>query len=442
MIQSQQILEIMKRLRNNLGGSHTVVTYPPLDSLTEISFKDVIGSYSQVKDVNLYIHIAFCEFICPFCHYETTFSQLDSASNKVTDYLGALEKEISLWQGVIANDISSIYIGGGTPTILSVAALDKIFTKLTNKWTIDSIPFCIETSPTTISSESSKAKLAFLKQCGVNRLSIGVQSFSEKLLNRARKETVVQTHMAINNLKDSGIYFNIDLIQDLPGQEEGDIIKDIEAINKYQPDQVTWYTLRIQEQAGWHSKLENGTIELATTEDSIQRRKLIISLMSDIGYICQPGGRFTRTKENDLYKKIRSDNSYNLLGLGASAYSHNDTYFFRNSYSGKGQAGINKYKHLIEEYGCAITHGLKLTDYERSASKMVKGIRYGISLSEITNDDYLNEIEPIIQELLLHGLIENTDNKLCISANGLPFEEEICAIFYSNNIKSILKATL
>ena len=429
----------MKRLRSDLGGSHTVVTYPPLDSLGFCDPEKILKSNLGLKEVNLYIHIAFCEFICPFCHYETTFSQLDSSNNKINNYLDCLLKEIETWQAIVSNDIKSVYIGGGTPTVLSISNLERIFEKIKSKWTINSIPICIETSPLTIQGEGGKTKLNYLKDKGINRFSIGVQSFSEKNLHRARKETLEQVEFALENLSTIAINYNIDLIQDLPDQTLKDIQNDIEHVDKYRPNQVTWYTLRVQEQAGWYTRIQKGAIQLLNSEESLKRRTFIIEKMEEIGYTARPGGRFSLRGSKDIYKSIRSGTNDNLLGIGTSSYSHNRNYFFRNSFLGKGEKGIKNYIDLINEKGNAISYAFKLSDYEFAASKMVKGIRYGIDINELKCEKYFNEKKKLINKFLENGYLESFNGILKISRKGLPLEEEICKKFFSKEMIKHLK---
>lgn len=428
----------MKRRRTNIGGSHTVVTYPPLDVLDDINPKKIINSCKKESNWNLYFHIAFCEFLCGFCHYDTTFNRTDEASPKVNSYLNALFKEIDFWKPKISNQVDSIYIGGGTPSVLSANKIEELFNKIGSWSSSDSI--CFETSPLTISEPSGCYKLQKLKELNVNRLSIGVQTFSEKVLRITRKETVKQLHTALEKIVNIDIPFNIDLIQDLPLQTEEDLVIDLKNIEKYSPNQVTWYTLRLNPGTQWYTRLNNEDMVLPKSKESVKRRRFIISEMKKIGYKASAGGRFYKMDYVDIYKSVRAGTDSNLLGMGTSAYSHNSKYIFRNSVSGKGKVGIQTYETKIAKYGHAITSGYSISDYEKSASKMVKGVRYGVNLNDLKSEKYLDELNEnrIIEKLLDKGFIKNNNGLIKISDKGLPFEEEICTIFYSNEIKEQL----
>ena len=141
---------------------------------------------------------------------------------------------------------------------------------------------------------------------------------------------------------------------------------------------------------------------------------------------------------HDRYKSIRSGTDMNLLGIGASAYSHNHEYIFRNNYFGKGGAGIKKYISHINQSGFAIKSGYRLSEYEISASRMVKGIRYGVNYLHLTSKKYKKEITPILDRLITEEMIRHEVGFLVISEEGRIFEEEICRLLYSEEIKEIL----
>jgi coproporphyrinogen III oxidase-like Fe-S oxidoreductase len=110
---------IVTRVREGLGGSHTVVTYPPLDALAPVDTSELLQHICAAPRVNFYAHVAFCEHICPFCHYAKTYSPIGGESELVRTYLDALFAEIDLWTEPLAgSSTASVYIGGGTPTAL------------------------------------------------------------------------------------------------------------------------------------------------------------------------------------------------------------------------------------------------------------------------------------------------------------------------------------
>lgn len=105
---------VIDRARHGLGGSHTVVTYPPLDVLKHIRAEDIAALVRPARGLNLYVHVAFCEHICPFCHYAKTYSPIGVEGEFVQSYLDALELEMERWAELLqGSTVSSLYIGGG-----------------------------------------------------------------------------------------------------------------------------------------------------------------------------------------------------------------------------------------------------------------------------------------------------------------------------------------
>ncbi|MGH9878402.1 MAG: hypothetical protein ACRD5H_12265, partial [Nitrososphaerales archaeon] len=151
---------LIDRTRLSLGGSHTVVTYPPLDALESIDADVVLRRVTPVKDLNVYLHIAFCEFICPFCHYDTEYSRIGvQESDKTKSYIDALKAEISNWKGLLAgSSLKSLYIGGGTPTALSTERLLELLLLFDTQKHAQDFTACVETSPLTITASDGYEK--------------------------------------------------------------------------------------------------------------------------------------------------------------------------------------------------------------------------------------------------------------------------------------------
>jgi coproporphyrinogen III oxidase-like Fe-S oxidoreductase len=122
----------LPRLRSGLGGSHTVVTYPPLDVLESLVGPEPF-SITPVNNVHLYFHVAFCEFICMFCHYQRVLTGLEKENGGVPSYVDAVLAEIEMRrQALVGSTIRSVYLGGGTPTSLdstirTIGSRDRYF---------------------------------------------------------------------------------------------------------------------------------------------------------------------------------------------------------------------------------------------------------------------------------------------------------------------------
>jgi coproporphyrinogen III oxidase-like Fe-S oxidoreductase len=432
---------VISRLRSGLGGSHTVVTYPPLDALEPVSYKEVIKEIGPVDRLSLYLHIAFCEYLCPFCHYDTAHSKIGAEESEgIRSYLGALHTELANWKLLISGStLGSLYVGGGTPTAVSTERLLALLESVHSIPRAPGATTCVETSPLTTVAPDGRSKLEALVRAGVDRFSIGVQSFNSDLLRRSRghtREVVIDALDILLGLLDN---VNIDLIQDLPGQTAEHIVEDLVQVERFKPAQVTWYILRLRDEAAWFRRYARAALELPAPVESLRKTLLIREGMARLGYIAMPGGRFVREEKfRDQFKDVRSGLNSTLLGLGVSAYSHGWEMMFRNTYSRQDFNGIRSYVERVNSVGYGIETGLRIDEVERAASTLVAGIRSGVELPAPTpaTEHYITYATALLGELEAAGLVARDSRGLhSMTRLGSLFEEEVCALLYSTEVR-------
>lgn len=432
------------RSRHSLGGSHTVVTYPPLELLEPVPAAPILGAVRPETGINLYAHVAFCEFQCPFCHYETRFRKLRSQADDALDvYMASLAREWDSWKSRLgASTLGSLYIGGGTPTSIPLASLTKLIAHLLDYPREPGFGFCVETSPASIANAEGAETLRTLKGLGVNRFSMGVQTSNAQLLARSRGHSREILLQAIENLQTLSLPYNIDLIQDLPDQNDAALGEDLDFVAEVLPPQVTWYILRLENNAAWRSRYDAGQIDLPTSDVSVRRRLRIIDRMRALGYSIQPGGRFSRSQaEPDVYKRVRSQLGDTLLGLGASAYSHGWNWFFRNVQSAPGISGVKEYASRVKQGISAIADARKITIEDREVSAVLAAVRSRIDLETLAiSKPYRDEILPMIDRLVSAGLMFETEGGIEMTDIGRALEEELTSLFYSGAIREQLRA--
>jgi len=166
---------MLERSKEQFGTSHTVVTYFPLNTLGEMSEQDVLPTLKEAEYVNLYVHIPFCKSKCGYCSY---VSEPNASPKEIQEYLSALITELGMHKDLSRRKVGSVYIGGGTPTILAKDQLMNLIYSIYSAFDAKGADFCIETNPTV-----EKEKLDDLSK-RVQRLSIGIQSFDDSLLKR------------------------------------------------------------------------------------------------------------------------------------------------------------------------------------------------------------------------------------------------------------------
>jgi coproporphyrinogen III oxidase-like Fe-S oxidoreductase len=450
--------------RSVLGGSHSVPLYPPIDALTEVDSRGLIDTIDLGPTASLYVHIAFCETRCTFCHYSVEHftgkgrgSEADD--RRVSRYLDALKRELAFWGQRLASagtPVSSIYVGGGTPLVLDQHALQDLLTTIDGHYDVLSdAEVCIEGSPLTITAPDGRDKLRFLKEWGFTRLSFGVQSFDDEVLKYAargyKRETPMQAASMTSEVFDN---WNLDLIQGLYKGSPLETWTNLEIISDIRPPHLTWYHGRFADrpQGHWYgmaSKNADFEDEFAT----LLGRMLVWQEMAALGYDQTDGNRFVRAhRYRDTFKPIRTSTSGTLLGVGAGSYSHVQAspadpaaraYVFRNDPS------VSGYVDAIEAGEMAIATGRVIDDEELFATSFATGLRNGRVEDELLRSirmarpDLSSHYERLETRLRDVGILESyTDDSgragLRITELGRLFEDEALSLFFSPAVQTLL----
>jgi oxygen-independent coproporphyrinogen-3 oxidase len=266
--------------------------------------------------LSVYIHIPFCVRKCRYCgFFSTTFD-----SRKVDIFLSALSQEIESRSSILKRGpIGSIYIGGGTPTTLSPHQLSRLFdlVEVHCTWSSDA-EITVEANPNTVTAET----LALLKDRGVTRLSIGVQSFCDEILSTlGRAHTADQATLAVYAAREAGFRnINIDLIYGIPGQTSEMWQKTLESAVSLRPEHLSAYCLSLDDGSALSREAAAGNLAMPDDE-------LVASMYGNcIAYLSQQGYRqYEISNFCFAGRECLHNNNYwargEYLGLGAGAWS-------------------------------------------------------------------------------------------------------------------------
>ena len=264
----------------------------------------------------IYIHIPFCKKACHYCnfHFSTQLKYIDH-------FTEAIIQEIEIQKKYLSQPIETLYFGGGTPSLLPIDHFHKILDKLRSVYSLDAnIEFTIEANPDDIQPKQVNA----WKKAGVNRLSIGIQSFQPAALQwMNRAHTTEQAHEAIRAAQGEGIgNISIDLIYGTPHLTNDDLIADLAMIDQYQIQHLSCYALTVEDKTALHRMIQNKKIDRVHPEHQAAHFEIITNYTEKIGMehyeisnFSQPG---FRSKHNSNYWK-----GVPYLGLGPSAHSYN-----------------------------------------------------------------------------------------------------------------------
>lgn len=356
--------------------------------------------------MSVYIHIPFCDNICSYCDFCKVFYN----SKIVDDYLGALRNEISLnYKGEV---IDTIYIGGGTPSCLSFEQLDVLFDILRAFKFSSDYEFTFECNIENIDYD----KLKFLYDNGVNRLSIGVQTFNEKFLkflnrNHSCSEVVNKIDMA----KKIGFKnINIDLIYGIPGESLDDLNHDIDMFLSLGINHISTYSLILEE----HTKLYVDGVSNIDEELDRKMYDLICFRLSDSGFCHYEISNFGKSGFESKHNLVYWNNMhYYGFGCGASGYIGNVRYDNTRS--------LNKYISGFYRLNEDVLDRNTIIENE-----FILGFRKidGINICNF-NSKYGNIFYDVVNKLILEGKLINDGKNIFINPDYIYISNSILIDF-------------
>ncbi len=209
--------------------------------------------------LSLYLHVPFCQTKCGYCDL---FSVTGQGSEEVDRYLDAVERQVLQYGQVLDScgaEFSDLTIGGGTPLLLDERQIDRVFSMLDRNIRFQRAPgIVVETAP----NQTTKGKLGLLRQAHVTRVSMGVQSFSDRELAALwRHHSADRARQALDLLKGYGLpCINVDLIYGIPGQTVDSFLRTLKEALAYEPDELFIYPLYVKHGAGLERQMREGMV--------------------------------------------------------------------------------------------------------------------------------------------------------------------------------------
>ena len=287
---------------------------------THIKEQDFI--LPETKRIGLYLHIPFCLSLCPYCPYDRILFEKTLSER----YTNAVIKEIKLIKDKVGRvEITSLYIGGGTPTTIG-KNLEKIVTKIKDEFLLKENTIFIETNPNDITEE----KVAMLKDLGTGMVSIGVQSFQDKFLRAIGRNYDAKTAMnAIEIVKKYINNVNIDLMFALPEQSEKDFEYDLKKAIKAEVQQITGYPLFTFPYSQVGKFLKINSVKLPSFNSRKRMFYLMYNMLTKNGFV--PASVWGFKKPDGA--EFSSVSRMYYIGIGASAATKVPGKFYMNTFS-------------------------------------------------------------------------------------------------------------
>lgn len=369
-----------------------------------------------MKDkISLYIHIPFCVRKCLYCDFPS-FSGMESIFD---DYVRMLCREIDeTYSDYRGMEVKSIFVGGGTPSVLPPALLGRISDKIFSRFDVDSkAEITIETNPGTLDAK----KLAEMKSMYFNRLSMGLQAWQDRLLKKlGRIHTADEFETNFLQARDAGFKnINVDLMFALPAQSLDDWQETLEKVIKLRPEHISAYSLIIEEGTPFFDMFDRG--ELKETDEDTDRKMYYLAkeMLSDKGYKQYEISNFAKEGFECYHNKVywRTE-EYQGFGLGAHSYAdgvrfHN-TYDMKEYLRGEGLRLDKEFLSLQEKQEEFMFMGLRMNEGVSEAEFLR---RFGESMDSVYGDE--------IKELISEELLVKKDGRLSLTDRGVDISNSV-----------------
>lgn len=360
------------------------------------------------KEIGVYVHIPFCKRKCYYCDFISFCEKDELQENYINTVIQEIEDFFNLNKNV---KIKTIYIGGGTPSFIDGKYIEKIM-NIFNKENV--VEATIEVNPGSASLE----KLKKYKECGINRLSIGLQSTEDRLLKKIGRIHNYNDFLATYNLaREVGFdNINVDLMIGLPGQTIEDVKSSLNKVINLNPSHISVYSLIVEENTIIYNLIEQNKIVLPDEELERNMYWYVKNYLELGGYEHYEISNFAKNGKKSLHN-WDCWNQKEYVGFGASAHS----YLNRKRFCNIG---------VLEEYIKDFKNTKEVQEvqsfYETKQEYMLLGLRKikGVCISDFKNKFgenpiflFKNELNKLIEE----DLLEITTNNIKLTNKGLNF---------------------
>lgn len=371
------------------------------------------------RDISAYIHIPFCEHICYYCDFNKVFLE----GQPVDEYIEMLLREMSLQlEKMPIQSSPTLYVGGGTPTSLTAQQLDRLLSGIAARFPMETVAeFTVEANPGDLTAE----KLSVMRNYGVNRLSMGVQTFDDRLLKKiGRRHTAADVYKTMAFLEKADFRnVSIDLIYALPGQTLAGFRDTLKRAIELDLPHYSLYSLILENKTMFMNWVRQGRLTLPDQEEEGQMFEETILAMEKAGRRQYEISNFALAGKESEHNKVYWHNEHYFgFGAGASGYVGNERY--------KNFGPIQHYLKPLRENKLPVYDTESLTLKNQMEEEMFLGLRLkeGVS-AERFERKFHHTIEEIYGAVLAEetkaGLLEISGDRIRLTAAGLLIGNDI-----------------
>ncbi|MFC7440643.1 radical SAM family heme chaperone HemW [Laceyella putida] len=372
----------------------------------------------------VYIHIPFCTNKCHYCDF--TAYVVDG--QPVDDYLAALDQEMALTVSAVPpGAIRSIFIGGGTPTVLTPRQMDRLLSSIRRYFPLwdESIEFTIEANPGTTGPEL----LRVMRAGGINRISFGAQTFRPDLLERiGRIHGVEEIKRGVELAREAGFAnLSLDLMFGLPTQTVSDMEETLRQAVALAPEHFSCYSLKVEEGTLFHHLHERKELPLPSEDAELAMYQLTRSYLAEQGYAQYEVSNFSKPgRESRHNLTYWLNEEYYGFGTGAHGYVQKRRH--------ANIKGVKEYVQRLERNELPIAESYPVSRTEEMENFMILGLRlmegvsrdkfqrlYGVELEQVFGS--------VLTRLLTKGLLDLNGDRYRLTEKGLIFGNDVFADF-------------
>lgn len=377
------------------------------DFFLEASLCGIINTM-QKKPTSAYVHIPFCTQICYYCDFSKVFIK----NQPVDSYLEHLLQEFHSYD---IQKLRTLYIGGGTPTALSAPQLEVLLDGLTKNLDLSVLEeLTIEANP----GDLDEHKIAVLKNSAVNRVSLGVQTFDDKMLKKiGRSHLEKDIYENISRLKLAGFdNISIDLIYALPGQTMDQVKDNVAKAIALDIPHMSLYSLILENHTVFMNRMRRGKLPLPKEEVEAEMFEYIIAELERAGFEHYEISNFSKPGFESRHNLMYWDNAeYYGIGAGASGYVNGVRY--------KNHGPIRHYLNAVEE-GNARINEEHLSLREQMEEEMFLGLRKKTGVSKARFEEkfgtsFENVYGQVVRDLCHQGLLQVEGQQIRMTKKGL-----------------------
>ena len=376
----------------------------------------------------LYLHVPFCSYRCGFCNL---FAMARPASALVEDYLAQMERQLRTTTVALgAHRFVRFAIGGGTPTYLEAAQLERLFGFVRRHASIDlhSSPAGIEVSPETVDAD----KMGVCREAGIDRVSMGIQSFSAaevRTLVRPQQREVVE--QAIATIRAAGFpTLNLDLIYGIAGQTISSFLASIDCALTFRPEELYLYPLYVREHTGLGRIEENGRRRFVLQPEPVDERLDMYEAgrahLLAAGYEQVSMRMFRALHAPDGGGPLYCCQSDGMVGIGCGARSYTAGLHYSSEFGVSRRSVVEILEHYLQRDEASFAsadYGMLLDGSERRRRHVIQSLlqREGLDLAQYRErfgSDCLDDL-PQLDELLLNALAERKGPALTLTQAGM-----------------------